>query len=266
VFFCYGSDGYGFGLLNDGTPFLTAVGSAMVQGGQKITDTAFHHLAVAKNGTNLVIYVDGAASLTVSFTSVFQFNSVAAIGARGDNLTSVFLGEIDEISIYSRALQASEIQAIYNTTVLGKCPIPISFLGPPTGQSVTVGGTTSLNANFTGTSPASFQWFLNGHAIVGATNSSLLLNGLTFFQAGNYSLTANNGFGPLTVSNFVVNVTERPLLVNGSFETGDFTGWVTSNLAFTTYPTAVRPVRFNPGFGFFFGRTDGWHERRGLLL
>ncbi len=46
---------------------------------------------------------------------------MATIGASWISLNNSFLGEIDELSIYNRALAASEIQAIYNAGSAGKC-------------------------------------------------------------------------------------------------------------------------------------------------
>ena len=41
------------------------------------------------------------------------------------------------------------------------------------------------------------------------------------------------------------------LMVNGSFETGDFTGWGTKDIAIPFVPLAVRGAGFTPGFGLF---------------
>jgi len=50
---------------------------------------------------------------------------------------------------------------------------------PPTNQAVTVGGTVNLSILAAGTAPLSYQWFENGGAVLGATNSTL-----TFANAG----------------------------------------------------------------------------------
>lgn len=47
-------------------------------------------------------------------------------------------------------------------------------------------------------------------------------------------------------------------IVNGSFETGDFTGWVTQDLAIPFVPLQVGGAGLSPGFGFFrTAPTDG---------
>ena len=79
-----------------------------------LTDTHWHHLAATKNGGTVVIYVDGTAyPAPTSYQPAFTFNSNMAIGARGDNLANGFLGSIDEIGVFNRALSAAEIQDVY---------------------------------------------------------------------------------------------------------------------------------------------------------
>ena len=41
------------------------------------------------------------------------------------------------------------------------------------------------------------------------------------------------------------------VIINGSFETGDFTGWGTSDAADAFIPLEVRPAGFDPGLGLF---------------
>ncbi len=86
-----------------------------------MTDTAFHHVAVTKNGSNVVFYADGVADPAVTYNPTFLFTTSPAIGGLANNAGSSFLGEIDEVSVYNRALGASEIQSIFNAGSAGKC-------------------------------------------------------------------------------------------------------------------------------------------------
>jgi len=78
-----------------------------------ISDTNFHHLAVTKYGNTVIFHVDGIAYPAPAYDPGFDFSTVAAIGARGDNLDNSFIGLIDEVAIYNRALTASEILEDY---------------------------------------------------------------------------------------------------------------------------------------------------------
>jgi len=121
--------GYAFGLWDNGTLLLSKVGISAVSSTLSITDTNnFHHVAVTKSGSNVVFYVDGVAESAAAYDPGFVFNGPMAIGASGGDYRTSFYGAIDEVSVYSRALSASEVQAIYGAGSAGKCvPTP-----PPT--------------------------------------------------------------------------------------------------------------------------------------
>jgi len=129
IIFAYGYGGYGLYLDSTGRPVLTKVGVNDVRPSITVTDTNFHHLAVTKSGSTVAFYVDGVGYAASAYDPGFVFSTPAAIGARGDSLGNSFLGTIDELAVYTRALSASEIGAIYNAGSAGKCPPPAP---PPT--------------------------------------------------------------------------------------------------------------------------------------
>ncbi len=122
--FAYGGGGYGLGILDNGTPYLSRVEVDAVFPNVVITDTNLHHLAVTKLGTNVVFYVDGVPYLVPPYNTTYNFATPVAIGTRGDNLANSFLGTIDEVSVYNRQLSAGEVQAIYSAGSAGKCVAP----------------------------------------------------------------------------------------------------------------------------------------------
>ncbi len=205
--FGYGNGGYLLGLNNSGQMFLTQIGVSVSSSAQ-IIDSSWHHVAVAKVGTSVVFYVDGVAYPAPAFSVSFQFTTPAAIGARGDNLANSFLGLIDEVSIYSRALTASEIQGIYDAGSDGKCKqyVPASIITQPSAQVVTVGNRTLLSVVATGSNPISYQWLLNGTNLAGATNSMLVLTNLQLGEAGEYSVTVSDPNTSIVSSNALLTV------------------------------------------------------------
>jgi hypothetical protein len=88
-------------------------------------------MAVTKSGTTVIFYVDGVALPAGEYDSFFSFDLPAAVGARGDNMRNSFLGTVDELSIYGRALSPDEIQAIFFAGHGGKCHPPC--VPPPSG-------------------------------------------------------------------------------------------------------------------------------------
>jgi hypothetical protein len=255
----YGSGGYLLGLQDDGHPFLSRVDSSQVTAGVQIVDTNWHHLAVTKSSSTVYFYLDSTPNLVSPYSPGFVFSSSVAIGARGDNYHNSFLGLIDEIAVFNRALSSNEVQAIYYATSQGMCPLPLSWLTQPTNQTVPLGANVTFSASVAGGSrPVGYQWTLNGAGLNGVTNSALVLSNVNYFQAGSYSITATNAAGSISSSNAVLTLLSPPLLTNGSFEAGNAGGWILSDIAFPLTPLAVRGAGFNSGFGFFStAPTDG---------
>jgi hypothetical protein len=88
---------------------------------------------MTKSGPTVIFYVDGSGTTASAYSNTFNFTTVAAVGARGDTLGNSFLGTIDELSLYNRALSGSEIQSIFNAGSGGKC-LPDQ---PPTATNTT---------------------------------------------------------------------------------------------------------------------------------
>lgn len=103
----------------------------------------FSHFAMTWDGSNLRLYINGVLDNTAATT-------ISAIGTHneplriGSDISLGFIGRIDEITLYNRALSASEIQAIFNAGTAGKCKVPtaasVSVSGrvlSPQGRSIT---------------------------------------------------------------------------------------------------------------------------------
>ena len=122
VLFGYGLHGSALGLFDDGRLILTKVGVSFVDSGAlRVTDLNFHHVAVTKSGSTVMFYVDGVAQMAPDYDPGFEFTTNAAIAASGDKLSVSFLGVIDELSIYDRAITGAELQTIVDAGSFGKC-------------------------------------------------------------------------------------------------------------------------------------------------
>lgn len=216
ILFSYGMGGYGFAFWADGRLFLTQNGSSAVFSTQVVTDTNYHHVAVTKNGGTVMIYVDGAGESVGPYAPAFVFAGPAAIGARGGDFAASFLGAIDEISVYNRALAAGEIQAIYNAGSSGKCVAVTApaITSQPADQTVPVGGSATFHVTAAGSLPLTYQWQLNGTNVSGATASSLVLSSVQVTDAGAYSVIVSNLAGTATSSNATLTVIAAPACVS----------------------------------------------------
>lgn len=89
----------------------------------------FTHVAAVYRRTpvpSMEVYVNGALQPVIttqgSCGSINQNDIPFRIGMRGDAASTDFLnGQVDEVSVYNRALSAAEILAIYDAGAAGKC-------------------------------------------------------------------------------------------------------------------------------------------------
>src|SRR6266511_4206317 len=136
--FGYGYGGYHLALLDDGRLTMGQVGISGVNSTNAIRDTSWHHVAVTKSSGSVTFYVDGVAEVAPQYDPGFYFTSSAQIGARqwdGTRPIASFLGLIDEVSVYNRALTGTEVVSIYGAGSAGKCA-PVSepnCVQPPSG-------------------------------------------------------------------------------------------------------------------------------------
>lgn len=83
------------------------------------TPGKWYHVAITRNGNDFTLYIDGVAVKNSNFPVVIpKPTSPLTIGsAEAYNLN----GRVDEVEIYSRALSAKEIKAIYLDGKTGRC-------------------------------------------------------------------------------------------------------------------------------------------------
>ena len=106
----------------------------------------------------------------------------------------------------------------------GSFPVTIQ----PASQTVLSGANVTFAISPTNSSsPLNYQWRINGTNISGATNLTLQLLNVTTNSTGNYDAVLSNSNGSIasTVATLIVYPN---LVLNGGFETGDFTGWTLS--------------------------------------
>ena len=158
----------------------------------------WQHLAVAFDGVAgfIRMYVNGQLMASAAApTSLLPNAHEVSIGNRpstADVYNFPFTGQIDDVRIYTRALTATDVQALY-----AQAPVlPVVFYTQPMGSARWVGDTFLLSATADGTPPLTYQWQKGGTNVPGATASSLLFTNLQLTDAGNYSLQVSNATGP----------------------------------------------------------------------
>ena len=178
-----------------------------------LTTSVFQHVAATydKASGDVVLYLNGIVVAQAQIGTVtprtigdLYFGLRPYDGGAGTR----YLGALDEVSVYNRALSAIEIAGIYAAGSAGKCALSVApyFETQPAGQAVLEGATVNLVASAAGTPPLSYQWQLNGSNIAGATTTVLALADVQPSQAGEYSLVASNAVGSVSSSKAVLVV------------------------------------------------------------
>jgi hypothetical protein len=212
VFFNGGNGSWQWAMKNDGTVWFGKHDVDGYTAGPAVTDTNWHHIAVTKSGTNVVLYLDGAGYGLQPYTSIFTFTTPMCIGARGDDLTSSFLGAIDELAICNRSLAASEIQAIYQAGRSGKCftGFPPQITAEPVDRAVVAGDLASFQVTAVGTAPLSYQWRFGGANLASATGAQYTIPAVGAAHVGEYAVVVANAFGSVTSRPAVLSLAPLP--------------------------------------------------------
>jgi hypothetical protein len=131
--------------------------------------------------------------------------------------------------------------------------LPPGITTQPAGQTVVVGGTASFSVVASGKAPLNYYWQRNGNFLPGATNSTYSTNNLQLTASGaQFSCLVSNAFGTTNSAVAVLTVQSPPLVFNGGFETGDFSGWTlvgTANSGSTIYNEVVSANSLASGAG-----------------
>ncbi len=178
-----------------------------------LTANSFQHIALTydKPSGLTLLYVNGnqvAKTNLGTFTPQTSFNLYVGTRASGPFQGIWFLGAIDELSLYRRALSSAEVQGIYAAGIAGKCttPKPLAIVTQPQSVTISLGDDATFSVSAQGTAPLQYQWFFNGQALPGAIQSTLPFANVQEKQAGSYSMVVSDISGSVTSSPAILNV------------------------------------------------------------
>jgi hypothetical protein len=123
-------------------------------------------------------------------------------------------GEMDEFSIYNRALSALEIQSIVQADKTGKCTEAPFIITQPVSQRVTENFSATFSVAASGTPNLHYQWRFKGVPIPGATATSFTVASVQPSDTGPYSVLITNAFGLVLSSNaaLTINLPPEPII------------------------------------------------------
>jgi hypothetical protein len=190
------------GLNASAQPFIMVSSNGLartnvtVSSTQNLTPGQWYFIVATYDHTHLRLYINGQLSISKDFfTGIFPGTARLSIGGvPTGSIPSVlypFTGLIDEVCLYSRALSAAEISAIYNADGAGMCVTGPTISGPQS-QAIPLNEDAQFSVSVIGNRPLTYQWRFNGTNILGATNSSLYLEHVQSNSVGNYSVVVSN--------------------------------------------------------------------------
>jgi hypothetical protein len=225
--------------------------SAATSGFLPANDGHWHHVVGVcdEAGGHVYLYMDGnllASATIVPGSGLLSSTMPLTIGAReSDHFNTVsndfqFLGEIDEVSVYNRALSATEIQNHYFAS--GIAPL-ITQVAP---QSLTTNknSTASFTVSATGTSPLSYQWYDPTMTMIpDQTNATLTLSNLQTTQSGTYTLTINNLYGSAT-TNVSLTVIEGSAVISTDLSPTNLAVYTGAQVTYSIVASGTPPFAY----------------------
>ena len=153
--------------------------------GNTLPANAWTHLATTYDGSTLRLYVNGAVATSLPVTGAIG-TSTNPVRIGGNTIWSEwFIGLIDEVRVYNRALSSAEIQSDMTTPVSAGAPPPADTQAPtaPTSLSVSAKTQTSINVGWTASSDnvgvTGYGRHMNGSLVTSGTGTTYGFTGLT---------------------------------------------------------------------------------------
>lgn len=160
---------------------------------QALNANTWYHVAATYDGANLNIYLDGVLMNTRAVAAPLDSTTLPLhIGAdymAATNGTRYLAGAMDEVGIWDRPLQPSEI------LVLAGNSGPPVILDQPQSQTRYVGGSATFSVRARGQQPMRYQWVHGTDEIRGADSNVLVVANIQLSDAGQYYCRISNDLG-----------------------------------------------------------------------
>ncbi len=125
--------------------------------------------------------------------------SPAPIAGSIRSASPVISGTPTTAGTFTITVQAFNAQGLTNNVrhqivfqIGGGASVAPAITTPPQSQTVVAGSNVTFSVTATGSPPPSYQWTVNGAAILGATNSTLTLANVQAANAGSYAVNVSN--------------------------------------------------------------------------
>ena len=234
-----GSSASGFAVSQDSSNKILCVleGVGWCSGTTAVSYNVWHHLVMTRSGNDYKVYLDGSGTPISSGTiGGGTFSNTNIIGARSETgLTQFFDGGIDEVGIWSRVLNSTEISDLYNgdsgisppgnVNIILNSPVDTYNSSTPTisfnGSVVSPGGITNVSLIINDTNIETNSTGLND------TDYLFTYTLIEGTHTWTYEACNNNGCLNVTARNLTIDTTFPELNItlplNGTTNTDNYT-------------------------------------------
>ncbi len=205
-----------------------------------VSTGVWYHVAAVRGSNYLQLYVNGQLERQRNVSFPQSYGSYPLyFGTSGQtSWDHKFAGELDEVSLYNRALSSPEVAAIHAAGADGKCKA-VAILAQPQNQTVAVGANVSFTVSASGSAPLSYQWQRNGMnlannaSISGVYSSALNLANVSLEDAADYRVVLANVAGVTTSAVAVLEVVPEMALPSITTQPASQTATAGTNVTFT---------------------------------
>jgi hypothetical protein len=178
-------------------------------------------VAVAVETNRAVVYMVNANGLQSATNTIAHANRAFTdnirIGGDPNNNNRTFDGRIDEVAVFDRALNADELNRLFQRALGSVAP---SIAASPVSVEEFIGNTFRLNVSAVGTQPLTYRWerkvngtfqtVANDGNISGADTATLTVSNATSADASEYRVVVGNSLGSATSEVAIVNLAPKP--------------------------------------------------------
>jgi hypothetical protein len=156
--------------------------------------------AIAAQPQSVTVNLHQSASFNVSLANPtpvayqWSFNGTNLAGATSSSLTITNVTQ-SALGLYSVLLTSAFGATNSSAAVLSMYPYLAMSFG---GVLAYWGQDTTLSVQAGGSGPLTYQWYQNGSPLPSGTNTTLLLSGIQFTNAGTYWVVVSNSYGSVT--------------------------------------------------------------------
>jgi hypothetical protein len=196
--------------------------SVGIHSATSITVGTWYHVATVRSSNFISLYINGQLEnqAAVSFAQDYG-NLPLFFGTSGQSFWDhKFNGMLDEVSLYSRALDTTEIAAIYNAGAAGKCH-GLAITAQPQSQTIPLGSNVTFSVTVSGTAPLTYQWqrdstnLSDTANIIGSSSAQLTLLSIQTNDSAGYRVIVTNAVSAVTssIANLFVDTQLTPPVI-----------------------------------------------------